>query len=161
MDLGFAELTIGALAEDAAGELLAAWAGRPVDQRVGERIVAETGGQPAGAGRVRGGADGRGAVGRVAGDPAAAVRGSSGGAVPVAGAGAASRGADAVAAGGGRPAGRAGQDLEGGRAAGPGPRGGRASGSRAAGELDARCPVPPPADALGGVSRRLACGPAP
>ena len=43
---GLSELTVGALAAEAAGELLAASAGRPVDRRVGERIVAETGGNP-------------------------------------------------------------------------------------------------------------------
>ena len=43
---GLSELTVGALPEEAAGELLAASAGRPVDPRVGERIVAETEGNP-------------------------------------------------------------------------------------------------------------------
>jgi len=43
---GLSVLTVGALAAEAAGELLAASAGRPVDPRVGDRIVAETGGNP-------------------------------------------------------------------------------------------------------------------
>jgi DNA-binding CsgD family transcriptional regulator len=43
---GLSELTVGALPEKAAVELLAASAGRPVDLRVGARIVAETAGNP-------------------------------------------------------------------------------------------------------------------
>ena len=43
---GLAELVVGALPEKAAGALLAASVGRPVDRRVGERIVAETAGNP-------------------------------------------------------------------------------------------------------------------
>src|SRR5579859_2872060 len=43
---GLSELPIGGLQEHAAGELLAASVGQPVDPRVGERIVAETAGNP-------------------------------------------------------------------------------------------------------------------
>ena len=43
---GLAELVVGALPEKAAGALLAASVGRPEDRRVGERIVAETAGNP-------------------------------------------------------------------------------------------------------------------
>ena len=43
---GLAELTVSALPEQAAVELLTASAGRWVDQQVGERIVAETAGNP-------------------------------------------------------------------------------------------------------------------
>jgi DNA-binding CsgD family transcriptional regulator len=43
---GLSELTIGALPEDAAGELLAGTVGQPVDQRTGARIVAEAAGNP-------------------------------------------------------------------------------------------------------------------
>ena len=45
---GLPELPVGGLAERAAHELLAAVAGAPVDTRVSERIVAETGGNPLG-----------------------------------------------------------------------------------------------------------------
>jgi DNA-binding CsgD family transcriptional regulator/tetratricopeptide (TPR) repeat protein len=45
---GLPELQIGGLAEGAAHELLAAVASGPVDHRVSERIVAETGGNPLG-----------------------------------------------------------------------------------------------------------------
>jgi DNA-binding CsgD family transcriptional regulator len=45
---GLPELPVGGLAEQAAYELLAAAAGGPVDPRVGERIVAETAGNPLG-----------------------------------------------------------------------------------------------------------------
>jgi len=45
---GLPELLIGGLAEPAAHELLAAVASGPVDRRVSERIVAETGGNPLG-----------------------------------------------------------------------------------------------------------------
>jgi DNA-binding CsgD family transcriptional regulator len=45
---GLPELAVGGLAERAAGELLAAAAGGPVDPRVSERIVAETAGNPLG-----------------------------------------------------------------------------------------------------------------
>jgi hypothetical protein len=41
---GLSELTIGALPEDAAGELLAGTVGRPVDQGTGAQIVAEAAG---------------------------------------------------------------------------------------------------------------------
>jgi predicted ATPase len=43
---GLSELTIGALPEDAAGELLADTVGRPVDQQTGALIVAEAAGNP-------------------------------------------------------------------------------------------------------------------
>ena len=43
---GLSELTVGALPDDAAGELLAASAGGPLDQRIGRRIVAEAAGNP-------------------------------------------------------------------------------------------------------------------
>jgi len=45
---GLPELLVGGLAEPAARELLVMVAGRPVDPRVSERIVAETGGNPLG-----------------------------------------------------------------------------------------------------------------
>ena len=45
---GLPELPVGGLAEPAARELLAAAAGGPVDSRVSERIVADTGGNPLG-----------------------------------------------------------------------------------------------------------------
>ncbi len=43
---GLSELTVGALPDDAAGELLAASVGGPLDQRIGRRIVAEAAGNP-------------------------------------------------------------------------------------------------------------------
>jgi DNA-binding CsgD family transcriptional regulator len=43
---GFSDLEVGALPDEAAAELLAASAGQPVEQRVSERIVAQTAGNP-------------------------------------------------------------------------------------------------------------------